>query len=212
MPPPTTHQHVRGFTLIEVLVALVITSLLVSILMGLLFYVYRVQDSLRGEIVEREFSLRTKAWFSDTLAACVPAESGSGNEFIGADKTVTCDTLAPLRPQSNTQATQRITFSLKNDIYRGNELIYREDQNKDSQTTVIARLPDGEASFTYTDTKGEQFASWPPAKNQLETLPNRIELTVKQSSELKFLWLATPRADPWLAPTIKNPFGLELPK
>lgn len=63
-----------GFTLVEMLVALVVTSLLISILMGMLYYMSRVQDSLQGEVVIREAQLRTKAWFSELVANCLPVE------------------------------------------------------------------------------------------------------------------------------------------
>lgn len=208
---PVTRSTTRGFTLVEVMVALVITSLLVSILMGLLFYVYRGQDALRGEVVEREFELRTRDWFSETLSACMPAEGMSNNEFIGSPTEISCDSLAPLRPK-RILAPLRITLTLRRNSNNQNELAYSQQGDTSSTSTSLTLLPSGEAKFIYYDTHGEEKIEWPIGKNHPETLPRRVRLVIKQSSETVFDWLATPRADPWLEPVIKNPFGIEVPR
>lgn len=209
--PPAPHTPSKGFTLVEVLVALVITSLLVSILMGLLFYVYRAQTSLRAEIVEREFDLRTRDWFSETLSGCMSAAGMSGNEFIGTQTEISCDSLAPLRPQ-RILAPQRITLSLRRNSNNQNELTYNQQGDNTSSGTPLTLLPFGEAQFIYYDTHGEEKTEWPVVMNNAETLPRRIRLVVKQSSKVVFDWLATPRADPWLEPVITNPLGIVLPR
>lgn len=203
--------NARGFTLVEVLIALVITSMLVSILMGLLHYVYRVQATLRSEIVEREFDLRVRDWFTETLSACMPADDLSGNEFIGHPTEISCDSLAPLRPQK-ILAPRRITLTLRRNANNQNELAYTQQGEPMPMTSALILLPPGEAAFVYYDLRGDEKKEWPIAKNHPETLPRRIHLIVRQSSEIVFDWLATPRADPWLEPPIKNPFGMELPR
>ena len=90
-----------GFTLVEVMVALVVTSLLVAVLMGALFYMYRVQESLQDELITREKVLRTRAWFEDVLSACLPikADSGLANvPFSGSTSEIRCETTQSLRP------------------------------------------------------------------------------------------------------------------
>lgn len=201
----------KGFTLVEVLVALVITSLLISILMGLLFYVYRAQTSLRAEIVEREFDLRTRDWFSETLSGCLPAAGMSGNEFTGTRDEINCDTLTPLRPQ-RIPAPQRITLAIRRNSNNQNELTYRQQGDNTSNSTPLILLPFGEAQFIYYDLHGEEKNEWPASSNNAETLPRRIRLVVKQSSKVVFDWLATPRADPWLEPVMPNPLGIEIPR
>lgn len=200
-----------GFTLVEVLVALVITSLLVSILMGLLFYVYRVQDILRSEIVEREFQLRTRSWFSEILAGCMPAEANSTASFEGSTREISCDTLSPLRPQS-ILAPRRITLTLRRGKNNENELAYSQQEDNQEIAHPLIILPAGDATFLFSGVKGEEKEVWPPTKGDPETLPRRIRLIVKTPPDVIFEWLATPLADPWIEPVIKNPFGLELPR
>lgn len=204
-------SRTAGFTLVEVLVALVITSLLVSILMGMLYYVYRVQDALREEIVEREFQLRTRAWFSEILASCLAAEAGTKMAFEGSSKKISCDTLSPLRPQT-TLAPRRITLMLRQSSTGTNELTYAEQGDSEDQGHSLIILPAGEASFFFSGMDQVEKSSWQPGDSTAETIPRRIRLAVTNSSEIVFEWLATPLADPWLEPAFKNPFGLELPR
>lgn len=205
-------SRTAGFTLVEVLVALVITSLLVSILMGMLYYVYRVQDALRAEIVEREFQLRTRAWFSDILAGCIPADA-TNMAFEGSSNKLSCDTLSPLKPQP-ILAPQRITLLLRQSDNGTNELTYVEhgDGNDEDQIQSLVVLPAGEATFLFSGVDQTEKPTWQPGNTNAETLPRRIRLVVKNSSEIILDWLATPLADPWLEPAFKNPFGFELPR
>lgn len=199
-----------GFTLVEVLVALVITSLLVSILMGALYYMYRVQDSLRREIVVREDELRSKAWFHEVLAGCLPADSASGAQFVGTARTLSCDSVAPLRPQLVT-APQRVTIALERGKEGENLVTYREQGNTESDSLVIARLPEGEGRFSYIGVQGKEVEQWPQNQNDPETLPRNIRLVVKTKNQEE-VWQVSLRADPWLEPVFKNPFGIELPR
>lgn len=195
-----------GFTLVEVLVALVITSLIVSVLMGLLFYVYRVQDAIQREVIEREHEFRTRAWFYEVLAGCIPAEYGSGSEFIGSSQEIACDTLSPLRPHPH-PAPQRITLTLSGVGMGYFKLTYSQQNDPDKTATDLVTFPASVATFIFYGVTEGGLEQWPPKNNIHETLPRRIRLTVKDSSSATIIdWLAAPRADPWLEPVIKNPF------
>ncbi len=201
-------MQTRGFTLVEVLVALVITSLLVSILMGSLYYLFRVEDSLRDEIVVRESELRSKAWFGEIVGGCLPAEGGSGSEFVGRARELVCDTVAPLRPQEIT-APQRITLSLQRGKDGSTELTYREQGGKPGQAAIIAVFPEGDFQFVYVGIKKNELDTWPLARKDPETLPRRVLLRIKTRQHGDVEWMALLRADPWLEPIFKNPFGID---
>ena len=230
----------QGFTLVEVLVALVITTLLVSILMGSLYYVFQVQDSLRAEIVNREHELRSQAWFRDVLAGCLPADLESGAQFVGSAQTISCDTNAPLRPQA-IQGTERVTLTLRKNKNNENEVTYQEqssqkNNSKAPEPTVILVLPSGDAGFRYLGVTGSGAAEntgelgdmtytssfntnqtlddqevdhWPRNANDLETIPRRIRLSIKNDTHEQEQLVAV-RATPWLEPVIKNPFGFDI--
>lgn len=199
----------RGFTLLEVLVALVMTSLLVAVLVGALYYVFRVQDALRSEVIEREQALRARAWFVDALRGCLPAEAGSKSVFTGSAATIRCETTTALKPR-RLPAPERISFSLRRQG-GGPQLDYQEERDGAAPRTV-ASWHAGEAYFRYIDDAGEELQDWPPSRAEPETLPRLIKLVVK-NAEGETAWLAAPGADPWLPPKPRgNPFGVELPK
>lgn len=202
-----------GFTLIEVLIALAITGMVVSVLMTSVFYGLKVQSGIRQELVEREQLLRTKAWFSEMLGSCLPADAASGSAFEGSAKVIACDTLMPLQG-SKQMGAQRIRLSLRSDpgITPGLRLVYSQIGN--AAELVIAELPPGDAAFSFVGIKGTELAQWPAALNDPETLPRSIRLQVKASGSAAPLleWLVALRATPWLEPVVRLPFGGDMPR
>ena len=209
-----THRRtaLHGFTLIEVLIALAITSMVVSVLMSSVFYGVKVQTAIRQELVEREQLLRSKTWFSELLGSCLPADAASGSAFEGGAEEITCDSLMPLQGRKFLTA-QRIRLSLRAGTAQNQQLVYRQS-GTDPSGQVIAELPMGVAAFTYVGTNGVEVAKWPVMSNDPETLPRRIRLKVKGATGewTDFEWSTSVRASPWLEPVLKNPFGIELPR
>lgn len=205
----------RGFTLVEVLIALVITSLLISILVSSLYYVFRVQDLLHNEVVEREAALRAKAWFTEVLEACLPAAKTSASAFSGNPQEIRCETLAPLEPR-RIPLPLRITFALRREKDLVTQLTYLEQGQEQARLRTIATWPGGDSHFVFVDAKGRQLDQWPPQqpdiKEDSEALPALIKLVFKSSGDANpSLWLVAPRADGWLPPPPKNPFGIKMP-
>lgn len=200
----------RGFTLVEVLVALVITGMLVSILMGSLYYLFRVEDALRDEIDVRENELRSKAWLSEILGGCLPAAGGSGSEFLGTADEIRCDTSAPLRPQK-VLSPRRVTLNLKKGDEGGTILTYSEEGSR-AEAVIIARFPEGESRFRYAGTKKSELDLWPPARNDPETLPRRVFIQIRTPGYDRLEWMVAIRAEPWLEPPVNTPFGAMVPR
>lgn len=199
----------RGFTLVEVLVALVVTSLLISILVSALYYMFRVQYSLQGEIVIREADLRAKAWFADAIANCLPVEAGSGVPFAGSSTEIKCETTAALNPAFN-DAPAIVTFSLKRSDSGLMVLTYQETGGVSQKAHVLAEWISDEAEFRYVNIKGEEMDRWPKERTSSEILPRFVNLSLKTSEEYPFVWVVALRNDPWLEELPKNPFGLLL--
>ncbi len=201
----------RGFTLLEVIVALVITSLLVAVLVGALYYVFRVQDALRSEVVERELTLRARTWFVEALRGCLPAEANTPSAFAGSTATIRCETTTPLKPR-RLPAPERISFSLRRQAGAMHHLEYREERDGAAARTVAAWNAD-DVQFRYVDDAGEERQDWPPSRAEPETLPRLVKLVVKHAGGGETVWLTAPGADPWLPPKPRgNPFGVELPR
>jgi len=201
----------RGFTLVEVMIALVITSMLVSVLVSALYYVFRVQDMLRGEVIERESSLRAKAWFIGALRACLPAEKSSESAFSGRALEIRCETMEALEPR-RVPVTARIVFALRRAEGNAYALAYAEQGKDAANPRTIAGLPEGEAAFRFVDANGNELDRWPPDRSETEALPSLIKLSIKNSAAGDTVWLVAPRADPWLPPVPKNLLGIPIPR
>jgi prepilin-type N-terminal cleavage/methylation domain-containing protein len=212
---PLRRRYSRGFTLIEVLISLAITAMVVSVLMGSVFYGAKVQSAIQRELVDREKLLRAKAWFTEALGSCLPADAESGAAFAGTAQLIRCDSVMPLQGARFLPA-QRVQWSLRASPNlgeaAGQQLVYRQAGAATEQ--VLFELPAGQAAFSYVGTDGNEVAAWPVVRNGPETLPRRIHLKVKAQGgdSADFEWIASVRASPWLEQVLKNPFGMVLPK
>jgi len=203
----------RGFTLIEVLIALAITSMVVSVLMSSVFYGAKVQSAIREELVEREQSLRTKDWFTNVLGACVPADGLSGSAFEGRPHEVVCETLAPLQGKKFLPS-QRIRISLRQGTERTTQLVYAPAAVP-TEEQVLMDIGDGSAEFAFLGVSGVEVPTWPVKPNDPETLPRRIVLKLKSRADPTSteVWNVALLATPWLEPKGEalRPFGSERP-
>ena len=196
-----------GFTLVEVLIALAITGMVVSVLMSSVFYGAKVQSGIRQELVDREQLLRGKAWFAEVLSACLPADTTSGSAFEGTPQQIVCDTLMPLQG-GKVMGSQRIKIALKGGSGQALQLLYAPLAGK-AEPLVLSELPFSEGQFSFIAANGKVAAKWPLQINDPETLPVRIELHLKDSSNTAStaLWTVSLRATPWLEPKARLPFG-----
>lgn len=203
-------QHVavqRGFTLVEVLIALAITGMVVSVLMSSVFYAGKVQSAIRSELVDREQLLRSKAWFVELLATCLPADAPSGSAFEGTAKEVVCDTLMPLQG-SKFLGPQRVKLALKSGPAQNLQLMYSV-VGSSSEAQLIADLPYSSGRFAYVGVNGLEVPKWPTQFNDPQTLPRRIHLTLGAGSAIvdETVWAVGLQASPWLEPKAAIPFG-----
>ena len=190
------------------MVALIVTSLLVSILVSSLYYMFRVQDSMRGEVVTRESDLRVKAWFSEAVAGCLPVDINSGTPFSGSSTEIKCETSAALQP-GHSGMPALVVFALKRGQGERMVLTYQEMAQKNAKPHDLFEWAAGEANFRYVNIKGEEMDHWPKDKNDTEVLPRLVKLTIKATDNSTIVWVSAMRNDPWIDPIPKNPFGIE---
>ena len=205
---PVISRRFQGFTLVEVLVALAITGMLVSVLVSSLYYMFRVQESLRNEVVEREIDLRRKAWFMDALAGCLPAKEKEGTPVTASENEIQCETTAAVSP-GQSGSPLRISFQLQKESGDQIKLNYREGEGKPH---LLAQWTATDAGFRYFNTKAQEMRRWPKEKADLEVLPSLIELHVKMPDASILVWPVATRNASWLEPPPTNPFGIEIPR
>ena len=204
-----------GFTLIEVMVALVITGLLISILVSALYYMFRVQGSLHDEVVTREADLRVKAWFADALASCLPVDNKLGTEFSGSATEIKCETTSALQPGYSGVPTL-VVFTLRRETQSNRMVLaYQELARDGTKAHDLLDWIASEAGFRFANMKGEDMDHWPKDKADpldLEKLPRLVRLVVKTSDITPVVWSVGLRNTPWIEPLPKNPFGMETPR
>jgi prepilin-type N-terminal cleavage/methylation domain-containing protein len=195
----------KGFTLVEMLVALAITSMLVSVLMSSLFHVFRVQEGLRDETLLRERQLRERAWFREALAACLPEEGENSRYFQGSRTELQCETSNALLPEK-LPMTARIRMVL---IQEGDKTSLRYEESGGKTQVTLASWSDVSAEFRFIDAKGEAREQW---RQGAEALPRQIWLLLAPTgwdgASRREAWLATVRADPWLPEKPALPPGM----
>lgn len=197
-----------GFTLIEVLIALAITGMVVSVLMSSVFYGAKVQSGIRLELLDREQLLRGKAWFTEVLATCLPADTASGSAFEGTAQQIVCDTLMPLQG-STVLGAQRVRLALRKPPGQSALQLVYSPLSSSLEPQVLTELPFGEGQFSFTDANAKRTSKWPQQINDPETLPTRIELALRDSGSptAQAVWAVSLRATPWLEPKQRLPFG-----
>lgn len=192
-----------GFTLMEVLVTLAITGLLVAVLVNALYYAFRVESALRDEVVIRENALRVRAWFSETLAGCLPTDNTSASAFSGSELEIRCETTRAIKP-GRLPAPARIRFALERDGFSGKTtLLYAEGET--GTATPLDAWDDREAAFRYVDDKGREVDRWPTDRAEPEALPRLVKLVLGKPDTGE-VWVVALDADPWLPPKVVSPF------
>lgn len=178
----------------EVLVALAITSLLMTLLMGANYYILRVQETLAREVREGESSMRAQAWYRQLIGGLAPLGESSTDAFEGDQKGFRALTLRPLRADMMV-APEAMSLSLERDADGRLSLLYRADRIE----MQMASWENATGRFVYRTQAGEQLASWSELKQTSERVPTAIELVIsREDDEVPTAqWFARVESAPW---------------
>ncbi len=148
----------RGFTLLEVLVVLVITSLISVVLIQGFALILGARNSVQNKIVGLEQVILKKSIFLEPLRGVLPDYPNRPNIFHGETQAVRGLTIRPLQSRLGTPVG--FSMSLAYDSRRDEtELIYQE-QGFASQ--AIGRWDGSGGAFRYRDQRGPWLDAWPP--------------------------------------------------
>jgi prepilin-type N-terminal cleavage/methylation domain-containing protein len=198
----------NGFTLVEVLIALAITSMLISVLMSTLFYIFKVQDSLHHETATREEKLRGWSWFRIAVSGCLPLDKNNPRAFKGTSNKIHCESNTPIIPSLHSVPLE-ISFHIDSRDKEIVELSYSQLNRAQPLPLPIQRWATSQAQFKYTDSEGQDQDQWPPpSKTNYEALPQLVKLFVGSPGDQQMIWIAPLGADPWLPKAQQLPPGL----
>ncbi len=173
----TGDHRQRAFTLIEMLVVLVITSLLVTVIMqgfgysmGLYQRVQATQKNAYSEVLAYN-------WLRETLSQQVAARPGS-HGLDGQRQELTTYSFQPLVQQPGTRAL--INWQVLQEP-GALQLQYEEA----GQQFLVYEWPESTGEFEYLDVKGNWHPVWPVEKADPPHLPEAVRLQVHTGSETR---------------------------
>ena len=179
-------SRLRGFSLIEAVVTLVIVALLVVVLMqalgqtlGVRERVIRFQRATRVDMLQEQ-------WFRQTIAAAIPDLRDAFGSIEGDGKSLDLLTVAPL----SGQGLQRVQWRLVQQA-GGYALRYREGD----RDLVVVPGPLENAEFDYLDHDGQWKREWKPAAGDELVMPSQVRLQARLATGVLY-WQVPIPTDP----------------
>lgn len=185
-------SHPRGFTLVEMLVALAITGMLAGMIFSSMQTLARGQERLSArDATQREMELAL-AWHADSASALTADTaypfSGDSTQWQG----VSLHPLAESHPHRT-----RVSWRLQVDD-NGSRIGCEEAEGASLPPLRLHPLP---ARFGYLDAEGRLHSQWPPAIGVQMPLPEAIAVLAEEGGGrlLALVRVVRQSDEPWRA-------------
>lgn len=184
----------RGFTLLEMLVALSLGALVLGLLWSAIDQVGRVDRLLDNERWRYERNALRMAWFQSTVRGLLPRPKDSPERIAGDAKSFTGVTTQPLDAEDIARAPigWLLRYRIQNDV---TELVYRDPRGAER---VVLAWPGNKGRFRYLYADRLEDR-WPPVTLDLvPALPAAIVL--ESGLDGLSVVFAAPAADEYVYP------------
>lgn len=181
-------RYVRGFTLLEAIVTLVIVSLLVTVLMQALGQALGIRTRLLRFQGEARVAALQEAWFRETVAGAQVDHPEALGPLEGTPNSLEYATPAPL----SAKGFVRVRWWLKSDATGAAVLHYSDPAVADM---VVVRGPLRRASFAYLDQEGNWQREWTAEPDDPQPLPQVVRFEA-QTEKGSLYWLVPLVTDP----------------
>ena len=151
-------NRTAGFTLLEALVVLVITSLVSVVMVQGFGLMLAARTSVETKLVEADQFILQSSLLLEPLRGVVPDYAERPNVFAGAARTLHGLTVRPLRERPGSPVGFAMTLDYKADS--DETLVTYTEQG--SPPVVIGRWPGNAGAFFYRDRTGGWASVWPP--------------------------------------------------
>ena len=212
--------RIQGFTLMEMLVVLIITSLAAGLLMEASGHVLGLQSRLNGQLQRLRGPALSADWLRQVVQGLQPDYSDGDHQFKGSTRGFAGLTTNSLSGDYGGMAA----FAVRMDYDNATDTTTLRYAPGAGPGTVDARLPDalpeglgggnrpvallrwrGNAQrLRYWDERGQPHEDWPPPLGQARPLPSAISLEVADgagSTGPSLLVVATTQGPYW--PTLR---------
>lgn len=165
-------MKVRGFTLVEMLVTLVLMALVSGLLWQALATVAQLEGRLeRTRTLSNGDQLR-RAWVEQALLGVMTGTDGDPLRFTGSDRRLSAYTSMP--PWPGSLGPEMMTLEIERDA-KGQRLLARSSGR--AAPLELWRWTGESGAFNYLDAAGNWLEAWPPAgARQAGPLPAAIRL------------------------------------
>jgi general secretion pathway protein J len=165
METPTYLTGTRGFTLLEVLVVLVITSLISVVLIQGFALIVGARTSVQNKIVGLEQSVLRQNIFLEPLRGVLPDYLNRPNVFHGEAKVIRGLTVRSLQSRIGTPIG--FSMTLNYDSQRGETALVYQESGFEPQ--ILGQWEGAESVFRYRDRRGSWLDAWPPSLDVPQT-------------------------------------------
>jgi general secretion pathway protein J len=185
---PRKQATIAGFTLLEILVALFIFTIIAIIMTRALHMVFETQARTNDSSARLAALQVATLYFENDITQAVDRPIRNGNNekeaaFIGKKDKISFTHGGNANPlgQLERSTLQRVSYSMDNHqfIRETWQVLDQISTSKSDQRHLLDKITD--LRFEYLDDKGKASDSWPPAdKSKSTPLPNavRIHLTL----------------------------------
>ena len=154
-----------GFTLFEMIVVLVISSLMAAVLMQGFGAVLSTRLSVSNAIDDLQETVLVQNILVDPLRGVIPDHSEGANEFRGQPRTLSGQTLRPLL--SALGAPTPFKMTLDYDQSRDATILVYEESGRPK--VEIGRWSGNSPTFKYRDSVGSWEENWPTETSRSQT-------------------------------------------
>lgn len=173
----------RGFSLLEILVVLVITSLVSALLLQGFSYVLHLRSRFWTQLENLRQGAMREYWFRSSVAGLIADYPERADNFVfqGAATRFSGLTIAALDAEAGIPTPFSWRIEQRD---AANVLIYQTDNAEPWQ---IAQWTGKDSQFNYLDSKGRWHFQWPPALGeQTAQLPRAVSLS---GQNIPFAWI-----------------------
>jgi hypothetical protein len=200
---------------VEVLVALAITTLAVSVLTAALYNLAKVQDTLSGALARQEREQQAiDAWRNAVQQALTyelplhfTVQQAQARRFAGSESGFSFESTASLAP-ALPAAGLRLEFQLRAEPLADTpqvQLLYAEPG---VASTALASFAARSARFGYLDRRGRVYPAWPVSQAPNEPTPLAVQLVFETEAGRR-THLAAAHADSWVLPSNRGLFDIQ---
>ncbi len=173
-----------GFTLVEALVVLVITSLVSVVLVQGFGLILSARTSFENKLVAVDQAILQSNILLEPLRGIVPDYPDRSNVFAGTDTGLRALTTRPLQGRTGTPVGFNLSFDF--DVSRNEtRLIYQE---VNAAAKIVGQWEGRRGTFAYRDKTGDWSEVWPPpSADSFSQIPWLIRVEVGEGFPSTFI-------------------------